>query len=182
MASVADLECLRNWRRGDVHAGLDLVSRHVPELRRFVRRRLRRDIEDVVQQTLVIFLEKGPQFRADSSVTTFLLGIARNLVYAELRRRIKIEPRAEIDTQTEDPPIEESWLTLETSLRDLTGAIAELAPELEQILRLVYFERLTMAAAAKRLRLPSGTVASRIRRAKATLRRKLEARQELARD
>ena len=90
MASVADLECLRNWRRGDVHAGLDLVSRHVPELRRFVRRRLRRDIEDVVQQTLVIFLEKGPQFRADSSVTTFLLGIARNLVYAELRRRIKI--------------------------------------------------------------------------------------------
>ncbi|MBV9948967.1 MAG: sigma-70 family RNA polymerase sigma factor [Myxococcales bacterium] len=131
-----------------------------------------RDVDDVVQQTMLVFLENAEKFRAESSLLTFLIGIACNQMRAEKRPQAR-----EAGTSLEDPQLEahEPALHLLPEASDLGAAMAQLDADMQAVLRLLYWDDLSQAAIAKLLRIPRGTVASRLRRAKKDLRRHLEA-------
>jgi RNA polymerase sigma-70 factor (ECF subfamily) len=147
------------------HAACAHLTQHLDAVRRFVRVRLRHDVEDVVQQTCVTFLENVHRFRGDSSVQTFLLGIAQNVMHGERRRR----SRAELSRELEPDELVSSP-SLRGGLGEVAAGLALLPAELRNVLELLYWQNLTQAEAAKKLGLSRGTVASRVRRAKDSLR------------
>jgi RNA polymerase sigma factor (sigma-70 family) len=173
MASDPDLELLRGWTRGDRSCAGDLVRRHRTAVHDFVRRRLSGDLDDVVHETFLVCLEKAAGFRGESSVRTFLLGIAKRQCQVEGRRRAKLKRVAvsamDLDTR---PPVAEAVDDLEGALVDLENALADarIPDDLRTVLELTFWRGLTRDQAAKMLGTPSGTVASRIRRAKEKLR------------
>lgn len=147
------------------HAACPHLTQHLDAVRRFVRVRQCHDVEDVVQQTCVAFLENVHRFRGDSSVRTFLLAIAQNVMHGERRRRSRAELSRELEPdQLVSPPSPCG------GLNDVAAALALLPAELRHVLELLYWQNLTQAEVAKKLGLPRGTVASRVRRAKDSLR------------
>lgn len=147
------------------HAACAHLTQHLDAVRRFVRIRLGHDVEDVVQQTCVAFLENIHRFRGDSSVRTFLLGIAQNVMLGERRKR----SRAELSRELE-PDLLVSPPSICGGPGDVAAALALLPAELRHVLELLYWQNLPQAEVAKQLGLPRGTVASRVRRAKDSLR------------
>lgn len=78
--------------KGEGEADGDL-ARHIPSIRRYLGRILRRDeIEDGVQTVLQRALENRDRFRGESSSRVWLLGIARNVGF-ELARARSRQPK-----------------------------------------------------------------------------------------
>jgi DNA-directed RNA polymerase specialized sigma24 family protein len=161
-----DLACIsRPAAAVGAHAVCAHLTQHLDAVRRFVRVRLGHDVEDVVQQTCLAFLENVHRFRGDSSVRTFLLGIAQNVMHGERRRRSRAELSRELEPdQLMSPPGPCG------GLGEVAAALALLPAELRHVLELLYWQNLPQAEVAKQLGLPRGTVASRVRRAKDSLR------------
>lgn len=64
------------------------LARHIPVIRSYIRKILRRDeIEDGVQTVLARALENLDKYRGDSTPRVWLLGIARNVGYELARTR-----------------------------------------------------------------------------------------------
>lgn len=71
----------------------DALASHIPSIRRYLSKILRRDeIEDGVQTVLQRALESRDRFRGESSARVWILGIARNVGF-ELARSRKRQPR-----------------------------------------------------------------------------------------
>lgn len=78
---------LQGCRAGDQEAWLALFRSYSPDIGRFLKGMLRQssDIDDLVQQVLMNFLSSLDRFKGDSSLRTWLLGIARNVALREIR-------------------------------------------------------------------------------------------------
>lgn len=132
----------------------------------------------MVQQTFLGCLEARERFRAESSFKTFLLAIARNQLfkhYRRLRDRADFSPSALRDLGT-------SPSGLAAKRQDellLAEALDRLPRGTRLILELAYWEELDGAAIAQVLEVPLNTAYSLLRRAKLSLRGRLE---ELAPD
>jgi len=84
----SDTTLIARWTGGDEQAASLLVRRHAPALARFVASLGERaDVEDVVQETFVRAFGSLDGFRGESSLRTWLLTIARNLVRDRVRGR-----------------------------------------------------------------------------------------------
>ena len=72
--SRTTIELLDAWHGGDQDALIELVQRHVPWLRAYVRRRMTQEMrhfetsEDVVQTVLYNLLRYGPAFRPENEI------------------------------------------------------------------------------------------------------------------
>jgi RNA polymerase sigma-70 factor (ECF subfamily) len=144
-------------------------------LRDFFRKsRTREDGEDLAQQTFISYLESAGRFRGESSVSTFLVGIARNTLRAH-RRRTQRLLRSDLAAIESGPP--SSRRTVELREAALQRGMEQLPPELFAVLDLHYWRGIAQSRIADQLGVPVGTVASRIRRAKETLRAFLEAQE-----
>lgn len=151
-----------------------LLLAAIPRLRRYARSLVfdgpRAD--DLVQSTLERALARWQQFDERRDLLLWLLSIAHNAHQDGLRRDARLsvlEPERmeqELDRQAGvvQPP--------DIGLRlDLLAALRTLTPELREPLLLVLVEQLSYAEAAQVLRIPPGTVMSRISRARLLLRR-----------
>ena len=78
---------LQGCRAGDQEAWLALFRSYSPDIGRFLKGMLRQssEIDDLVQQVLMKFLSSLDRFKGDSSLRTWLLGIARNVALREIR-------------------------------------------------------------------------------------------------
>ncbi|HEX2678863.1 MAG TPA: sigma-70 family RNA polymerase sigma factor [Polyangiales bacterium] len=158
---------LQRWRDGDLKAADLLVQRHVPALRRYFQSRRVDAPDDLVQQTLLEVFRAILTFRGDASFRTFLFCVARHQLYAHYRSRRRVhalhsDPAA-ISCADESQREQEMASALEA------GVLA-LPSELRRVIELAYWCDRTQADIAALLDIPSGTVASRMRRAKARLR------------
>ncbi len=90
--------------------------------------------------------------------------ILRNLAHARWRARIKLAELEEDSACVQ--PVAESRLVVDTLCR----AIDRLPPEQAAVMRLVLAGEVSPQVIAQRLRLPPGTVMSRLARARASLR------------
>lgn len=158
----------------------DLYERHAPTLYRYVARRLGDDVaEDLTAQVFVEALAHQDNFDpAQGSEIAWLYGIATNLI----RRHHRRESRANVaharlgaHRAAEDPAApSESRLAAEADWARVAGVLGELTAADRDILLLYAWAELPYEAIALAVDLPIGTVKSRLSRARAKLRRRLE--------
>ena len=152
-----------------------LVRAHGRRLRNFIRRRVGNsaDVEDLVQDTCLEALRSLSRYQGTARPETWLFGIALNLVRGHYKRA-SMQPVLDSDMpdgEVEDTLAEDPIETIERhqEIDRLFRMMAQLPQASVSVLTLVFDERLTYEQAASRLKVPVGTVRSRIARARALL-------------
>jgi RNA polymerase sigma-70 factor (ECF subfamily) len=150
------------------------LARRAKSLRALARSLVRDDgaAEDLVQDTMVVALERPP--RSSASLPGWLATVARRLALDRARgerRRIAREERAARDETTESPVRALESLELE---RQVLDAVLALREPYRTVVYLRYWEELHPAAIAERLGVPVKTVKSRLARALEELRARLD--------
>jgi RNA polymerase sigma-70 factor (ECF subfamily) len=151
-----------------------LVAEHDRSLRRLAFRLLgdREAMDDVLQEAYTKAFRALPRFRGEAAAGTWLYRIVYNACVDQLRRQRRI---AELPLE---PPSSPSTADPEESAERreaLAAALAALAPDQRAAVLLVDVEGFDYPAAAKVLGVRVGTLASRLSRARASLRRALVA-------
>lgn len=159
---------------GDREAFASLFRHFAPRLKGFG---LRRGVdattaEELVQETMLTVWRKAATFdRSRATVSTWIFTIVRNKRIDMFRR--EGHPEADLDEAKEvaadEPAADETLVAVEAGTA-LGIALKTLPKEQLEILQKAYFEDKSHRAIADELRLPLGTVKSRIRLALARLR------------
>lgn len=101
---------------------------------------------------------------------TWMLNVTRNTAIDRTRVDYKFERNIKWDSFSDsDLPVIAIFNT-EQSIMDLKTVLERLTPERKEVVEMVYVEGYTHQEASERLRLPSGTVKSRVRAALQELR------------
>lgn len=159
----------------------DLVDQHRERLYRFVLRHIGHatEAEDLAQQAFAEAARTYENFRGESQVSTWLYGIAMNLVRNHLSRAPQRQYRFEdvelLDDMAASAADPEEQAGLSQLLRLLDRELQELMPEMREVLLLVAMDDLSYEDAAALLAVPIGTVRSRVSRARSHLRRRFTA-------
>lgn len=160
----------------------DLVAQHQDRLYRFVFRHIGQatEAEELAQQAFAEAARTYAAFRGESQLSTWLYGIAMNLVRNHLARspqRLYAFEDEEVLEQVAAPvatPEEQCDMT--QLIRMLETELDELMPEMREVLMLVAMDDMSYEDAAELLSVPIGTVRSRVSRARAHLRRRMSER------
>ena len=154
-----------------------LITQYRPPLMNYVRQTIGNvaAAEDVVSASFARAFHRLDRFRGDASFFTWLYSIADNQIrdHWELDNRMSPFNEAlqspllsEPDAVTDDPgPLHR------TTIRQLRDAVRGLPPEFRQPLRMHCLREIPVESVARRLRIPLGTVLSRIFRGKMLLRK-----------
>lgn len=152
----------------------------IPRLRRYARSLVFEAsiADDLVQTALERALAHWHQFDQRRDILLWVIAIAHN-AYMDERRRAARMPLAELregHMEMQAAPQADIGLRL-----DLVAALRELPVEQREPLLLVTLEQLSYAECAEMLRVPIGTVMSRISRGRAALRDLLDGKAPQAR-
>lgn len=178
-ARAADVALMARVARGD-RAAFEVVH---ARLRRPILSYLQRLIgdagraEEVLSELMLALWRQASVFAGRSSLETWAFGIAHNKAASLLRKR-RDEPLDEgvAETIGDDRPNPEDEAGHE-QLRTLLGAlIAKLSAPQRAILRMAYFEGLSIEETAERLAVSPNTVKTRLFCARRHLRRMLAER------
>ena len=155
-----------------------LVKTHAVRLQRFIVKHIGNpsDAEDLTQQAFLSAVQSFDTFKGQSELSTWLYGIAMNLVRNHLsrapHRRFEFTDDSELDTLATEAPSPPQILDEAKNLRYLNDAMADLPEAMRDILLMVAVDELSYEEAAALLTVPVGTVRSRLSRARAALRTK----------
>jgi RNA polymerase sigma-70 factor (ECF subfamily) len=166
--------------QGDKEAFARLFAHFAPRVKSFLMRAGSPEVqaEELAQEVLVAVWRKAALFDASkATASTWIFTIARNLS-VDWRRRGRGLDRQDDDVDFDlieagEPGVEDRLHASRESAR-LRGALAQLPPEQQQVLRLAYFDDESHSRISTALGIPLGTVKSRVRLAVAQLRRLLE--------
>ena len=106
------------------------------------------DGEDIFQETVVAFLNiiKNGKYRKESSVKTFLVSVAKNIWYNELKKRESTQNREKIFETSKD--LQELDISHYISDREMKQQFRDLLNQLDEscrkVLLLFYYENLSM--------------------------------------
>ncbi len=149
---------------------LDEIESCIPALRRYARALLRdRDAaDDLVQDCLERALARRHLWRGDGPARAWLFRILLNR-FRDGRRGLRAGATViSLDAATE--PGRSGGQEAHLALREVQDAMGRLPDDQRAALLLVAVEGMTLAAAARVLDIPEGTLASRLGRARAQLR------------
>ncbi len=168
-----DDECVTRAQRGEGKAFSELVGRYQNRIYRFLVRLTRSedDALDLTQETFLRAYQGLARWRPDARFSTWLFQIARNLAFDLMRRNRHIEfvPLADDDTAPSPGPGPEADFEIAQRLRMVDEALARLPVEHREILLLREIEEMSYEEISAVLNLNSGTVKSRLARARAAL-------------
>jgi RNA polymerase sigma-70 factor (ECF subfamily) len=166
-------------RRGDQEAFAAVIRHYDPGLRTLAYRLLgdHNRMDDALQEAYVKAFRALPRFRGDSKLGTWLYRIAYNACLDELKRsqRVVQLPLEEIAEPAGSWPDPDEAVA---QRHDLAQALAALPPHERAAVLLVDAQGFDYKDAASVLGVPAGTVASRLSRARAGLRRAMRQVQE----
>jgi RNA polymerase sigma-70 factor (ECF subfamily) len=132
--------------------------------------------EDLMQDVMLTVWRRADTYDpSQAGAATWIFAIARNRRIDALRRerRPAVDPNDPTLVPDAPSPAEQVAAAVEWDRR-LAAAIRVLPPEQAEMLRLAYYEDRSHSDIAGKLRLPLGTVKSRLRLALARLRSSLE--------
>jgi RNA polymerase sigma-70 factor (ECF subfamily) len=173
----SDFELLESWAEGDNGAGAMLFERYVETLQRFFAVRVPHASDDLVQATFLACVEGRERMRERRSFRAYLLGIARNQLYAFYRRQHTEREKGRFNTTSKYQP-GNSPCTIAVKRKDddvLLSALSKLPVSMQLILQLAYWDDLSASELAEALEIPVNAVHNRLHRAKQRLREALEA-------
>lgn len=164
---------------GDQAALGGLYDRFGRDVVRFLGHLVRRDkaiVEDLLQMTFLEAYRSAKRFRGDSSVKTWLFGIAANLarnhVRGEQRGRAAMSSLGAVHRDAPIPANEQ--LIAEQRRRWLVAAIDGLTPALREAYVLCAIEEVPGTDAARALGISEGSLYRRLTDARAALRAAIE--------
>lgn len=170
-----DLILLRAIARGDAHALEELYASQGPGILAYLVSRLgdRQLAEEVLQDVMLAVWQGANRFRGESRVRTWMLSIARYKAINAQRGAVPTHQPIDEDLPdlTPDPSLMAEHGEAHTSLRE---ALQRLPEAQREILELVFYHQLTGNEAARVMGVSTGTVKSRLHRAKANLRKLLD--------
>jgi RNA polymerase sigma-70 factor, ECF subfamily len=170
-----DLELLEAWRSGDKKAAGVILNRYYKLIRRTVATKVpESEIDDIVQKVVIALHEGRETFRGDASLKTYALKITRNMIASYFRGR---RPAADVlRSSVRELGVGPSTLLLEQeNQRLLLEALRSITIDDQLLLELHYWEKMTGPQLAQVFECPEPTIRSQLRRAKARLRKQLEA-------
>ena len=127
--------------------------------------------DDLVQETLAKAWKKGDQLRDLQSQEAWLFSILANCFRDHYRRHREMDDIDEMDIPSEASP--ESENIQNETVRKVRAAIAKLPEGQRQVVTLVDIEGFSYVDVAQILAIPSGTVMSRLSRARTALKEML---------
>lgn len=172
-----DAELMLQAGAGHREAFERLVRRHQgPLLNFFLRSGVGSDAEDLVQLTFIRLYRYRGRYRPRARFTTFLYLLARQVWIDELRRRrrqqrLREQARKQAEIEMSAPPD----ATAPGFTDALQQALARLSPLHREVIVLGVLQQLEYAGIARILKIPVGTVKSRMFNGLRDLRRLLEA-------
>jgi RNA polymerase sigma-70 factor (ECF subfamily) len=166
---LSEQELVRKAKQGDKNAFKELVKQNETRVAATVIGMLGNcpEAEDVGQETFIRFYRSLDKFRGDSSVGTYLTRIAINLSLNELKRQKRREKQffARGEEKLENAP-DKNDRKNKKELKDIVHiGIEKLDPKYRAVVVLRLIEGYTTKETAQILRLPVGTVLSRLARA-----------------
>ena len=149
-----------------------LLEAQLPRLRRYARA-LTRDpsrADDLIQDTLVRALAKQHLYQDGTNLRAWLFTLMHNQHVNDIRRNVQEGNSLDVDTVAAHL-VAVTNPTASRQLRELDEAIGKLAMEQRQVILLIGLEGMSYEEAAAILKLPIGTVRSRLSRGGDALRR-----------
>lgn len=175
-----DADLVAAWQSGDESAFEALVRRHQRRVFGLVLRMLgnREEAEEVAQEAFLSLHRHGHRFRREARFSTFVYRVAAN---AALNRRRSLgrkraredalarrqEAGLDLPARPRDPEDAASGTQIQIRVQE---ALQELSPDLRAAVILYDIEGQSYGDIAQALRIPEGTVKSRIHRARNALR------------
>lgn len=168
---AGEAELIRRCLAGDEEAWAGLVQRHAGFLYALAVRGLRfspQEAEEVLQDTFAQVYEHLSEYRGTGPLAAWMGAIAKNVARQRLRRRSR-HPESALPPEAADSAQQQALEAVEASL--LVGdALARLESPCEEVLRRFFIMDQKYAEIASAMRIPEGTVASRIARCLVRLR------------
>ncbi len=171
-----DAALIRRMASGEVHALDELYTRFGPAILSYLAVRLydRALAEEVLQDVMLAVWRSAASFRGESKVLTWMLTIARNRAINTMRKhnvtQTPLDDVFEIQSPDTGPQEKLEKLNQSAMVRRALWTLPEMQRE---ILELVFYQQLSGAEVADVLGINTGTVKSRLHRAKEALRQAL---------
>lgn len=181
-AASPAMELARAGARGNARATHALLTALAPRVQRVVKAILgggHQDVEDVVQMSLLAFVEALPSFRGECEPTHFASRIAARTAIAAARRSRTLRDRrdegVDVDalTSVAPPPLEAA--VQHRRVEVLRELMTKIAPEQAEAVALRIVLGWSLPEVAEATCAPLNTVRSRLRLAKTALRAMIEA-------
>ncbi len=173
-AGLSDGQLLGDYVSRRDEAALEaLVQRHGPMVWSVCRRILGNphDAEDAFQATFLVFVRKAASIASRELLANWLYGVAYQTARKARATAARRQARERQVTQMPEPALEqETWDDLQALL---DHELSKLADKYRTVLVLCDLEGKTRKEAARQLRCPEGTVASRLATARTMLAKRL---------
>jgi RNA polymerase sigma-70 factor (ECF subfamily) len=171
-----DPQVVKAARSGDLGAFEALVRRYQGDVWRLSYHLVRDETvaDDITQDAFVRAFRFMRRYRGDAKFSTWLFSIARNCAMDELRRsarRTRVVQRVEAELQSPPQPGEQVGI----EIRELIG---RLPLELREPIVLIDMFGMSYREVARIMRVPEGTIKSRVHRARHLLAGELRPRRE----
>ena len=182
-SATEDLADVERVLAGDAAAFAGIVRRWQTPLVNMAWRycRDRGRAEELAQEAFIRAWRGLAQWRCESSFSTWLFALAANVYRSELKRCPAVNLPLEAAPEPSGPALQHHALAEKSSQEAVRRAVLALPLRYREPVILFYFHEMDLAAAARTMRLPEGTLKARLSRARALLRRrfpKLEDEQE----
>ena len=160
-------------RRGDADAFEQLVEAYRNQVFRLALRMCgnEADADEVAQEAFLSAWKGLPNFRGESRFSTWLYQLTTHAVIDLMRREKRQAAAEDIDeiTTADDGPSPQQQAGRAETRREVRAALMQLPEEYRQVLLLRFMQELSYEEIGQTLKLPAGTVKSRLNRAKAQL-------------
>ncbi len=133
-------------------------------------------LEDVTQEVFLVLHRRRGEFRQDSSVRTWLHGIALHTARRHREKLARRQRKADAIEPGAPPPTPETEVSQRRALQRLDQLLSQLGDEQREVFVLAEIAELPAPEIAELLGVPLGTIASRLRLGRARFRREAHAR------
>lgn len=188
---MTDSELIELCKKGDREAFTELIDKYQTKVFNMSYGLLSNyeDAADATQEIFVKVYKSIPSFMGRSSFTTWLYVICRNVCNDILRQRkrrgisVSIYGDDEDDSKIADIPSDrptpEEHAEMNERQAAVRDAVNSLKPEYREVIVYADMQQLSINEMAEIMKCPTGTVKSRLNRARSALRKKLSDKREL---
>lgn len=182
--SPSDEDLIERFQQGDIYAFELIVTRYKDQLLNFVYRFLgnQEQAEDILQETFLRVYKNRHAYRRVAKFSTWIYTIAGNLARTELRKRKrrKLFSLSDIGIEDRDYEVSDDEFNPETHVDNILHdeviqrEINRLSPKFREVIILRDIQEFSYEEISKILRVPLGTVKSRVNRARLRLQERLK--------
>jgi len=180
----SDEDLIERFQKGDLYAFDLIVKRYKEQLLNFVYRFVgnQEEAEDIVQETFLRVYRKRKAYKRIAKFSTWIYTIAGNLSRTELRRRKrrKIFSVTDMGYEDRDYEISDDGYNPESHVEGVIQEeiihkeINNLSPKFREVIILRDVQELSYEEISKIIRVPIGTVKSRVNRGRLKLQSRLK--------